>query len=55
MAKKIVKNAHTAKTQTGMGDYYGTGIKQKVGRARDIMGMTPIKPIKMKKPPKSLA
>jgi hypothetical protein len=56
MAKiKPLKNAHTSNSKVGMGDYYGTAIKQKVGRARDVMGITPMKASKLKKPPKSLA
>lgn len=48
--------AHTAPTKYGMGDYYGTGIKQKVGRMRqDFMGNTPTSNKKFGKPPKSLA
>lgn len=48
--------AHTANTKYGMGDNYGTGIKQKLGRVRDgTMGVNPITPVKLKKPPKSLA
>jgi len=51
---KPSKPAHTANTKFGMGDYYGTGIKQKVGRSRDdLVNMSPLK--KMGKPPKNLA
>lgn len=39
-----------------MGDNYGTGIKQKIGRVReDTMGWHNLAPKKLKKPPKSLA
>ena len=34
--KKISKNAHTSNSQIGMGDFYGSGIKQKIGRIRDV-------------------
>jgi hypothetical protein len=48
--------AHTANTKYGMGDHYGTGIKQKLGRMRDdSMGMKALTPKKLKKPPKNLA
>lgn len=47
--------AHTYKSQMGMGDYYGIGIKNPMGKSRDIMGLSDIKPKKLKKPPKSLA
>lgn len=53
---KPLKNAHTSDSKIGMGDYYGRGIKNKMGRVReDTMGMNSISPTKMKKPPKSLA
>jgi len=48
--------AHTQNTPFGMGDYYGTGIKSKVGRIReDSAGFKAVSPKKMKTPPKSLA
>ena len=48
--------SHTAKSQKGMGDYYGTAIKSKIGRVRDsTVGLNPLPPLKLKKPPKSLA
>jgi len=53
---KTPMNAHTPKTKIGMGDYYGTGIRQKFGRMReDSMGMMDVTPEKLKKPPRSLA
>lgn len=56
-SKGKVKNAewHTAPTKYGMGDYYGTGIKNKVGRIREEVGNSQVTPNKLKKPPKSLA
>lgn len=56
--KKIENNteAHVDHTRYGMGDYYGTGIKQKVGTIRqEYMGLSSPNPKKMKTPPKSLA
>lgn len=56
--KRIGKNkqAHTADTPYGMGDYYGQGIKAKMGEVRDeTIGMKLINPVKMKKPPKTTA
>ena len=47
--------AHTANTPYGMGDNYGTGIKAKLGKVRDGMGMKPLTPKKLKTPPRSLA
>jgi hypothetical protein len=53
---KRTPEAHVSNTKMPMGDYYGTGIKQKVGRIReDYMGTTPISNKKMGKPPKALA
>jgi len=50
------KEAHVSNTGMPMGDYYGMGIKAKVGTVRqDYMGMTPGKPKSLGKPPKSLA
>jgi len=46
---------HTPKSPKGMGDFYGTGIRQPLGKMRDGMGMQEITKAKMKKPPKSLA
>jgi len=53
--KSKVKSAHTPKTKTGMGDYYGTGVKNPIGKVRDVMGMKPLGSKKLSKPPKSLA
>jgi hypothetical protein len=48
--------SHTPRSSKGMGDYYGTGIKAKIGKMRsDSMGMVEVTPAKLKKPPKSLA
>lgn len=52
---KSHKESHVAPTKYGMGDYYGSGIKQKVGRIRDDYISKPISSSKLGKPPKSLA
>lgn len=53
---KAPKSAHTANTKYGMGNYYGTGIKAKIGRMRsDSVGMIPLSPRKLKTPPRGLA
>ena len=54
-AKSKANNAHTANTQYGMGDYYGSGIRNPVGRIRENMMETPMSSKKIGKPPKSLA
>ena len=51
---KPSKNAHTANTKYGMGDNYGTGVKQKLGKIVKNMGVKPISNKKLKNPPKSL-
>ena len=49
-------NAHTPKTQRGVGDYYGTAIKQKVGRMRDDFVVGSSKSSKsLGNPPRKLA
>lgn len=48
---------HVSKSSMGMGDYYGTGQRQKQGTMRDSYtpGVNPLSKSKLKKPPKSLA
>lgn len=52
---KVPKQAHTSNSKFGMGDHYGTGIRQKIGRMRDGTGMEEISPKKLKTPPRGLA
>jgi hypothetical protein len=54
-SSKGLKQAHTSNAKKGMGDYYGTGIKQKMGRLRDGLDSQPSSYKKLGKPPKSLA
>ncbi len=55
--KLVKKNrfAHTANTKYGMGDNYGTGIRAKIGRMREGMGMVALSKKKIGTPPKSIA
>lgn len=56
--KKPGKNrfAHTANTKLGMGDNYGSGVKNPVGKIRDVTGAAPtMSKAKLRKPPKNLA
>jgi hypothetical protein len=53
--KKANKTAHTSNSPRGMGDYYGTGIRAKIGTMREGMGMEKVSKKKMKTPPKALA
>jgi ATP-dependent protease Clp ATPase subunit len=52
---KAPKTAHTANTKKGLGDFYGQGVRQKLGKMVEGMGMKQITPKKLRKPPKSLA
>lgn len=53
---KTPMNAHTSKSQRGMGDNYGSGVRNPVGRMReDSMGYNALSPKKLGKAPKSLA
>ena len=58
MKIKRAKNpqAHSDPKLTGMGDNYGTGVRQKIGQVRDSY-VTQMKKTKgkIKNPPKSLA
>lgn len=54
MAKAHIE-AHVSRTKKAMGDHYGTGIKQKIGRMReDSVGYIPLSKKKMGTPPKSV-
>lgn len=57
LPKKPGKNkfAHTANTKFGMGDNYGTGVRQKLGKMVEGMGVKEISKKGLKKPPKALA
>jgi len=52
--KTVKKEWHAASSKIGMGDFHGSGIKQKVGRLRESY-VDIQKPNSLKKPPKSLA
>ncbi len=52
---KVNKEYHTSDSKKGMGDYYGSGIRNKVGRIRENFISDVIAPVKLKKAPKSLA
>ena len=45
---------HVNHSSMGMGDYYGTGVRAKLGRMREGMGMVQISSKKMKTPPRSV-
>lgn len=54
---KVGKNrfAHTANTPFGMGDHYGPGVKNPIGRMRENQTMMPLPKSKLHKPPRKLA
>jgi hypothetical protein len=53
---KSPKLSHTPRSAKGLGDYYGTGIRAKIGKMRhDSMGIETMTPKKLKTPPKTLA
>jgi hypothetical protein len=50
------RTAHTSNAKIGMGDYYGTAIKQKFGKVHESMvDVGKVNSKKLKKAPKSLA
>ena len=53
---KAPKTAHTSNSKIGMGDFYGSGVRNKMGRMRsESVSMVPVSKKKLGKPPKSLA
>lgn len=51
---KVKNEWHAPNTQFGSGDYYGVGVKNKVGRTRDDL-YPESTPQQLGTPPKSLA
>ena len=52
---KVAREAHTAPTKYGMGDYYGTGVKAPLARLRsDTPGYRPATKKQLGTPPKSV-
>ncbi len=53
--KKSSKQAHTSDAKKGMGDYYGTGLKAKIGEVReDTVGYKKISKKGLRTPPKTV-
>lgn len=52
---KGLKESHSSNSKYGMGDHYGQGIKNPIGKPREVMGLKPMGPKKIGKPPKKLA
>ena len=52
---KAPKFAHTSNSKIGSGNSYGSGVKNPVGKSRDVLGQAPLAKAKIGKAPKSLA
>jgi hypothetical protein len=52
---KPKKEAHASSSQIGMGDFYGSGVKQSLGRIREDFFNNPVNRKAVKKAPKTLA
>jgi hypothetical protein len=52
---KTLKTAHTSNSKSGSGDYYGTGVRNKVGIPREVTLTPSFSKKQLGKPPKSLA
>jgi hypothetical protein len=53
---KPLKNAHTSNSKKGMGDYYGSVVKNKIGTMReDMLNLSGPASKNTKTPPRSLA
>lgn len=53
---KDTRGPHGVEKKYGMGDYYGSGVKNPVGKMRsDAVGIRPLTKSQMGKPPKSIA
>jgi hypothetical protein len=48
------KQSHVQNTKYGMGDYYGQGIRQKMGKSIVNQTMIPLSKKKIGTPPKSI-
>lgn len=55
MKNKSNVPSHTSKSKIGMGDYYGTAIRNPVGTPREVFGQNFKSSARTKKPPKKLA
>lgn len=53
--KKAPKFSHTSPMKKGMGDYYGSGVKNPVGKPRDVFSEKAPKAKNIGKPPRTLA
>ena len=54
-AVKANKQFHSSDSKIGKGISHGTGLKNPVGKSKEIMGVKPMVKSQMGKPPKSMA
>lgn len=52
---KPLQSNHTSPAKKGMGDYYGSGIRNPIGKPRDVFSEKAPKAQNIGKAPKSLA
>ena len=52
---KVPKFSHTPNSKKGMGDSYGTGVRNPMGKPIDVFADKPVKAKNIGKPPKSFA
>lgn len=55
MKHNKTKLAHTSKSQSGRGDFYGSGIRNKIGTSREDSMAPKISKKQIRTPPKKLA
>ncbi len=53
--RKPPKFSHTSNSRKGMGDYYGTGVKNPMGKAIDVFAEKAPRAKDKGRPPKALA
>jgi hypothetical protein len=53
--QKRLESAHTPRSPQGMGDFYGSGIRAKIGRMRDGIGFEALSKKQLSNPPKTFA
>ena len=53
-SKKSSGDSHVSHTSMGMGDYYGTGIRAKMGTVIEGNGIKPLSKKKIGTPPKGV-
>ena len=52
---KSLKESHTSPNKIGMGDYYGTGVRNPIGKPKEVFNEKAGKSRNLGKAPKSLA